>query len=94
MKLSFGKYNGWELSDVPDDYIEYMITSNEANLKMFRGEKERRVAYLDAKMPMMERIIQAGYRALANQHHPDKGGDTRTMQQVNAAYEKLKQVIK
>ena len=28
------------------------------------------------------------YRQLAKQHHPDIGGDTATMQMVNAAYEK------
>lgn len=31
--------------------------------------------------------IRAAYRALVKEHHPDLGGDTRTMQQINAAYE-------
>lgn len=26
------------------------------------------------------------YRKLAHKHHPDKGGDTETMQQLNIAY--------
>lgn len=30
--------------------------------------------------------IKALYRELAQKHHPDHGGDTATMQQVNAAY--------
>ena len=92
MKLTFGKYNGWELAQVPNDYIEYMITSSEKTLKMFQEERERRLAQTEASLPMMERLILVGYRGLANQHHPDKGGNTKTMQEVNAAYEKLKQL--
>lgn len=94
MILTFGKYKGWELARVPDDYIAYMIESNEKSLKTFIDERERRLALVDAKMPMMERIIQAGYRSLANQNHPDKGGNTRTMQEVNAAHEKLKSMVR
>jgi len=30
--------------------------------------------------------LREAYRRLALQHHPDRGGDTRTMQEVNAAY--------
>jgi len=30
--------------------------------------------------------IKSLYRNLAKQHHPDLGGDTATMQQINAAY--------
>lgn len=34
-------------------------------------------------------VIKAAYRALAQLHHPDRGGDTRTMQQINLAYDEL-----
>lgn len=30
--------------------------------------------------------IKARYKQLAKEHHPDHGGDTETMQQINAAY--------
>ena len=33
--------------------------------------------------------IKQAYRALAKQHHPDKGGDTQKFQQLSAAYETL-----
>lgn len=36
-------------------------------------------------------IVDAGYRALARRHHPDVGGDTARMQQINAAAEWLRQ---
>lgn len=34
-------------------------------------------------------VIKAVYRVLASIHHPDKGGDMRKMQAINAAYEAL-----
>jgi curved DNA-binding protein len=33
--------------------------------------------------------IKKAYRKLANQHHPDKGGDTNQFQQIQSAYETL-----
>lgn len=33
--------------------------------------------------------IKAAYRKLASQHHPDKGGDKDTMQQIQEAYDVL-----
>ena len=30
--------------------------------------------------------VKAKYKELAKQHHPDRGGDTATMQAINAAY--------
>jgi DnaJ-class molecular chaperone len=33
--------------------------------------------------------IKKAYRKLANQHHPDKGGDTNRFQQIQAAYDAI-----
>jgi DnaJ-domain-containing protein 1 len=35
-------------------------------------------------------LIEAAYRVLAKQHHPDAGGGTVTMQRLNTAYAVLK----
>jgi hypothetical protein len=35
-------------------------------------------------------VINAAYRALAKQVHPDSGGDTAKMQEINAAYALLR----
>ena len=38
--------------------------------------------------------LKAAYRRLVMQHHPDRGGDTATMQQINAEYDELHEVLK
>jgi len=40
----------------------------------------------DAPLP----VITAAYRALSKELHPDHGGSTEAMQQLNAAFERLK----
>ena len=38
--------------------------------------------------------LKKEYRRLALQHHPDKGGNTAAMQQVNIEFEKLFEIWK
>lgn len=49
------------------------------------------VAAAYAALHLMEsappEVVRAAYRALAAMHHPDKGGDTRIMQNLNLAFE-------
>lgn len=35
-------------------------------------------------------VIKAAYNALANKHHPDKGGTSQEMAEINKAYAKVK----
>lgn len=94
MRLEFGKYRGRDITDVPDDYIEFMIISSEKTARLFHEEQDRRLAQREAKLSAMERIIQAGYRTLALQNHPDKGGNTAAMQEINFAHDRLKSIIR
>lgn len=34
-------------------------------------------------------VVEAAYRALAKEHHPDRGGSTATMQRINDAYDAI-----
>ena len=37
--------------------------------------------------------VKAAFRELARQHHPDRGGDPKTMQRINAAREAAEQEL-
>jgi hypothetical protein len=39
---------------------------------------------------LARQVVTSGWRALSKQHHPDHGGDTATMQRLNATVEWLK----
>lgn len=66
------------------------------------GQQERQQGRYDPPPPrrkdginkeMAKQIIAAGRRALAAKHHPDKGGDVETMQDVNAAADWLETLL-
>lgn len=95
MRLWFGKYNGVELSDIPDSYLMWMCDamSRESLRDLAHDELKRRqrsTCRTDNMDQIVREIIEAGYRTLAKKYHPDLGGDTRKMQQLNSTIEKLR----
>lgn len=49
------------------------------------------VRILGLRRPVDPDALKRAYRERAREHHPDRGGDPRTFQQVQAAYELLRQ---
>jgi hypothetical protein len=45
------------------------------------------------ELPLARRLVEAGYRSLARLMHPDKGGDVREMQRLNALAESVRTQI-
>lgn len=90
MVLNYGKYNGRDIREVPRDYLEWLLESSRKTAEAITAELERRDLLELADAGWAERIIRTGFRALAMQHHPDKGGETADMRRLLAAYEQLK----
>lgn len=93
MILSFGKYKDWDLSEVPDDYVDYMVQQKRRDLQLWEDEQQRRELMREAEMPMIEKVIKVGFRTLAQQYHPDHGGDEEAMRQLNAAMAQLQDIV-
>lgn len=91
--LTFGKYSGMDLKDVPRDYVEWLINNQQSKIKEFTDEIARRDAVEGANADLTEQIAKAGFRKLSEQMHPDHGGSTEKMVTLNAAYEQLKMAI-
>jgi hypothetical protein len=100
--MLFGQYRGRALTELPDDYLEWLLGLDDLRepLRTRVGAEASRRA--EARDPEPERpltgpadgdlaaaLIEAGRRALAVKFHPDKGGDTRTMQSVNSVADQL-----
>lgn len=94
MKLQFGKYTGYDLRDVPREYLEWLAENNRKTLSDIETELERRDAAEEASMSWMERVVTVGFKTLAKQHHPDLGGDADTMKQINSAADELRRILK
>lgn len=101
-RMPFGKHKGKPLAALPENYLTWLTTINlrEPLASAVQHEASRR--HINAHTPQTPRqldadiarqIVQAGYRVLAQKHHPDHGGDTATMQKVNGAAEALRQLV-
>ena len=106
VKMSFGKFKNHEIADLPDAYLAWVLTQNWIREPVRSAlERERYARHgVDAGGPAVfiapqvaasaEAIITAGYRALAKQHHPDRGGDVEAMARVNAAVGALRALLR
>ncbi|WP_017940566.1 MULTISPECIES: DNA-J related domain-containing protein [unclassified Thioalkalivibrio] len=55
-------------------------------MRLGRDQKrEQALAVLELADPVDAAAIQRQYRRMAQRHHPDRGGDTATLQRINAA---------
>ena len=100
--MPFGRHRGEPLSALPDSYLWWLASL--PNLRPpLRGavlaEIGRRVAGAYAgpaegapSREVVEELVGAGFRALTRKYHPDVGGETRRMQQVNAAADWLRRI--
>lgn len=90
----FGKYQGMTIEEVPLDYLQWIVGEQTQMVNRAKQEIARREAVETASQTWVEKIVSAGFRSLAQKHHPDAGGDTATFQELQAAHEQLKAVLK
>lgn len=91
--LTYGKHVGKPVSDIPRDYLEWLIGSREKEIASFKAEIERRELVEASSVSMVERLIAEGYRSLAKKLHPDTGGTAEEFTALKAASEQLKAII-
>ena len=87
--LGWGKHKGQHIADIPADYLEWLIESSRATIAQLEAELDRRAMAEQASLPWAEKIVQAGFKELAKRVHPDVGGNTATMTELNNAREAL-----
>lgn len=104
MKLMFGKHKGKELSDVPEDYLIWILQNLTHLNPSVRQAIERHLLNFKPKPDpepkpapnlgeMFSSIAKDWYRQMAKRHHPDQGGDERSMIVVNDGYERISDMI-
>lgn len=102
-RMRFGKYKGWPLEDIPTGYLHWLLTGCDNLDGWLRRAVQRELGYrredlgaagppkagLPASLP---ELIRSWHRELVLIYHPDRGGDTRVMQALNDAFDRLKRL--
>ena len=104
IRMPFGKFKGVFIHDLPFEYLAWLhalddlrdpLRSAVQNEFRARSEPVNGSKPLDPGVrAMVEEIVSSGYRRLSQVHHPDHGGETKTMQMVNAAAEWLRATVR
>lgn len=100
--MPFGRYRGLPLTELPDSYLAWLaaLLTIRPPLRgaVFAEVARRQVAGAvppigtAPRREVVHELVGAGLRALVLKHHPDVGGDTMAMQEINAAAEWLRQL--
>ena len=93
MVLTYGKHRGSDIRDVPREYLEWLLNSSRETVTAIEAELERRDLAEMADASWVEKIIRTGFRTLALQHHPDRGGDAAKMRDLLAAHDRLQSML-
>ncbi len=76
------------LEGMDNDAVERLIADG-LQRALAPGRQEEALATLGLEPGANRSTIRRRYRRLAMQHHPDRGGDTATLQRINDAYQQL-----
>ncbi len=98
--MPFGQFKGLPLRLIPNRYLEW-LASRPALRPPLRGAVFAELARrrVGAEVPglagapdpeVVDDLVTAGYRSLAQRHHPDAGGDGERMKAVNLAADWLR----
>jgi hypothetical protein len=86
------QYRGQPVSQVPADYLRWLEGVKREELHELQYEMENRGVPARWGRPevrttrttqTLQEIVEAGYRALAMKYHPDHGGDSEKMRDLN-----------
>lgn len=106
MRMTFGMYRGIDLTDVPDDYLVWVLSNVETLDSILRDAIRARLGLTPTSSPggpvatdvrrLAETVrdaIRVVYRETAARFHPDHGGTNEAMIAVNHMYERLDETL-
>lgn len=93
-RMPFGKHRGRPLSEIPADYLRWVLDNCDNITPRLRAEITR-LLNPAAEPPagsLTTSVCNQWYRTMAVRFHPDKGGSHEAMKAVNAGRELLLQL--
>ena len=107
-RMPFGKHKGLELCDVPDNYLDWLLSidlrprlrrqvESEVQARRFSGrsvdEPEDEPDEEEESSSDLQGLIRAWHRELVMKYHPDRGGCHEAMIAINDACERLRRTL-
>ena len=100
MRIPFGKFKGYSIEDIPDDYFAWLQTIElrdplraaicaEAKARQFKDESDNYNGNAP-RIAVVDQLVSAGLRSLARKHHPDVGGIHERMVEIISAADWVK----
>jgi hypothetical protein len=96
MLMPFGKYRGWELRDIPNSYLLWVLDTCDNIGPTLREAIRERVGLPPTRTgpdPRWQEVVQKWYWQLALDFHPDRGGSVEGMKAINEANERLRRML-
>ena len=97
MNLTFGRYKGASIEDLPDDYVDWLSSIDLRNEQLRHAvaeEQQRRIFFQENRgrvtRRLIDELVSAGLRSMAQKYHPDHGGSTERMQLLNVCADWIK----
>ena len=98
MRMPFGKYKNVGLDEIPESYLLWVLENCDIGITLRRAI-ERELQVSDEPSPaatqaIADDVVEAWYRTLAREFHPDWGGTHEAMKAVNRGRELLTEMLK
>jgi hypothetical protein len=88
-RLEFGQHKGKLITEVPDDYLDYIRTATYRQFKNIDAEVERREKLSNAAHSVLDELLRSGYRSLA-QRMVNEGASDEQLKELEHTYEQSK----
>jgi hypothetical protein len=92
--MTFGKFNGADVADIPDSYLEWVLATVETLQPVLRRAIEEQLSRRAAVPVAMPRdVLKSLYREMSRRYHPDHGGSHEAMIAINDMYSRLQEIL-
>jgi hypothetical protein len=101
MKMSFGKFKGESIEDIPHDYLAWCLEHirdlnpylRRAMLEELGLSEPASAGDIRPVVAKLEGGLKSWYRRMSLKHHPDHGGSNQAQIIINDCYESLCELI-